>query len=353
MVNNRQKWRCLHCSQTSSRYWNLKTHIRRKHQGRGRPIREDEWHSTYTTSSTATHYIPDMMMSMQNNNYDPNYQRHLYTFSTAQHKIEEGEEAFKKREPITETLELGRKCVGWLRLYVELKNLSTQLWSTTPNFTDQLSFLQQPLQSTQYINSNFTPPFGFRVWFCHKCLTNSLHRVFYPTNKQGTAIEDVHECNPHNIAANEYKQNKSDIIKKLKDSSWELLKFGINGSDTNRDNYVICIELSDLPEEKEKEKVLQLTNPQNPKTPISFWYHKEKHIELNLDSEDRNDNTNHHWAGRAIEEGQTKLTEHELSQFLQLVKTATFAIFEIKRKGDLHYYFMAITNVLLRPPTFN
>ena len=134
----------------------------------------------------------------------------------------------------------------------------------------------------------------------------------------------------------------------MNDISCELLKFGINGSDTNRDNYVICIELSDLPE-----KVLQLTNPQNPKTPISFWYHKENHIELKLNIEDGNKNTNHHWAERAIEDGRAKLTDQELSEFLQLVKTATFAFFKIKRKGDLHCYFMAIRNVLLRPPTSN
>jgi hypothetical protein len=244
---------------------------------------------------------------------------------------------------------------GMVTSICELKNLSNQLWSTSPTFTDQLSVLQQQqllLQMTQYINSNFTPPFGFRVYLCDKCLTNSLHRVPYPTNKEGTTTEDIHECNPQTLAANGHRQNKSDFIKKLNDTSGELLKHGITGSTTNQDNYVICIEVSDLPGE-EKEKVLQLTNPQNPKVPISFWYHKEKHIELNLDIEDGSNNTNHHWAERAIEDGQAKLTDQELSEFLQLVKTATFAFFKIKRKGDLHCYFMAITNDLLRPPTFN
>jgi hypothetical protein len=359
LVNNRLKWCCPHCSQTSSRRGNLKTHIERWHQGTGRPIREDERHSSYT-ASIATHYIPDMMMGLQNNNNNNphlNYRSYPHTFSVERRKIEEeGEETSKKRDPITESLEFARKWVEWLRLYAELKNLSNQLWSTTPNFIDQLSVLQQPqqqvLQKTQYTNSNFTSPFGFRVYSCYKCLTNSLHRVLYPTNKEGTTTEDIHECNPQTLGANEYRQNKSDFIKKLNDTSWELLKHGINGSATNRDNYVICIELSDLPKEEE---VLQLTNPQNPKTPISFWYKEEKHIELNLDIEDRknNNNTNQHWAERAIVDGQTKLTEEELSEFLQLVKTATFAFFKIKRKGDLHCYFMAITNVLLRPPTFN
>jgi hypothetical protein len=62
MVNNRLKWCCPHCSQTSSRYWNLEVHIERKHQGTGLPIGEDERNSSYT-ASTATHYIPDMMFA--------------------------------------------------------------------------------------------------------------------------------------------------------------------------------------------------------------------------------------------------------------------------------------------------
>ena len=292
---------------------------------------------------------------MQNNtnNYHLNHQSYPRTFAAKGRNIEEGDEASKKRDPITESLEVSRKRVEWLHIVVELKNLSNQLWSTTPNFKDQLSVAQQQLQQSQYINTNFTLPFEFRVCSCHKCLTDNLHRVLYPTNKEETRIEDRHECNPHTLAANEFRENESDFIKKLNDTSWKLLKFGINGSSTtNRDNYLICTELSDLPQEEE---VFQLTNPQNPNAPISFWYQKEKHIELNLDNEEdvKQNNTNPHWAERAIEEGQTKLTDQELSDYLQLVKTATFAFFRIKRKGVLQCYFMAIRNVLLGPPTFS
>jgi hypothetical protein len=120
-MTKNKKWYCPHCSQTSSRHGNLKMHIKRRHQGIGQPIREDGWHSTYTTSPTATHYIPDMMMVLKNNNnnYDLNHQRYPHTFSAARRKIEEeGEEASKKRDPITESLEFGRKWVEWLRLFV-------------------------------------------------------------------------------------------------------------------------------------------------------------------------------------------------------------------------------------------
>ena len=82
MSRSRQKWHCPHCSQTSSRRWNLKTHIGRKHQGIGQPVREDGTHSI-TMSNAAIQFIPDMMMSLQNNNnnYELNHQVHPNSFS--------------------------------------------------------------------------------------------------------------------------------------------------------------------------------------------------------------------------------------------------------------------------------
>ena len=39
---SRKKWCCLHCSQRSARHWNLKVHIKRRHNGIGEPIDEEE-----------------------------------------------------------------------------------------------------------------------------------------------------------------------------------------------------------------------------------------------------------------------------------------------------------------------
>ncbi len=42
MSKQRQKWRCPHCSQRSARRWNLEVHIKRRHNGKGEPINEEE-----------------------------------------------------------------------------------------------------------------------------------------------------------------------------------------------------------------------------------------------------------------------------------------------------------------------
>ena len=39
----RQNWCCPHCSQRSARHWNLKVHIKRRHNGIREPIDEERF----------------------------------------------------------------------------------------------------------------------------------------------------------------------------------------------------------------------------------------------------------------------------------------------------------------------
>jgi hypothetical protein len=119
MVNNRLKWCCPHCSQTSSRHWNLKKHIERKHEERGQPIQEDGWHST---TSTATHFIPDMMSLQNENNYHPN-QRYQQTLSSAS-PYSKIEDTSKKRDILDEFLEFWRPKIQQMKEIREIKNFN-------------------------------------------------------------------------------------------------------------------------------------------------------------------------------------------------------------------------------------
>jgi hypothetical protein len=156
MSRSRQKWRCPHCSQTSSRHWNLKTHIGRKHQGTGKPIGEDGMHSI-TMSNADIQFIPDMMMSLQNNNnnYKMNHQVHPNSFSRSPYLRKE-EDTPKKRDVLEEILEFWRPIAQKMKEILEIKNTINEFFSYS-------SSLQQPsiitgLGRTPIIDAIIPPP---------------------------------------------------------------------------------------------------------------------------------------------------------------------------------------------------
>src|SRR5215208_7944711 len=138
MSRSRQKWHCPHCSQTSSRGGNLKTHIGRKHQGIGQPVREDGMHSV-TMSNANLQFIPDMMMSLQNNNnnYKMNHQVHPNSFSRSPYLRKE-EDTPKKRDVLDEILEFRRPMTQKMKEIMEIKNTINEFFSYSS------SSLQQP-----------------------------------------------------------------------------------------------------------------------------------------------------------------------------------------------------------------
>jgi hypothetical protein len=133
MSRSRQKWHCPHCSQTSSRHWNLKTHIGRKHQGTGKPIGEDRRHSI-ATSNAAMQFIhnTDMMMSLQNNNnyYELNHQVHPNSFSRSSYLRKE-EDTPKKRDVLDEIIEFWRPMTQKMKEIMEMKNTINEFFSSS------------------------------------------------------------------------------------------------------------------------------------------------------------------------------------------------------------------------------
>ena len=158
MVNNKRNWCCPHCPQTSSRHWNLKTHIERWHHGIGQPILEDKWHSTpnTTSSSLATmHFIPGMMSLQNNNNYDLNHQRYTQTFSASPYS-KKGDDTSKKRDPVEECLEFWRRKTQQIKEFQEIKKTIGEFFSSS-------SSSQQPniitsLGQTSIIRPIIPPP---------------------------------------------------------------------------------------------------------------------------------------------------------------------------------------------------
>ena len=79
-----------------------------------------------------------------------------------------------------------------------------------------------------------------------------------------------------------------------------------------------------------QQETIVIPNPKNPKQQITFQYSQEKHINLSLIS---NESSKNHYAARAIKYGHTILTDEEMEDFLNMVQTSTFAIFEIHKSS--------------------
>ena len=89
-----------------------------------------------------------------------------------------------------------------------------------------------------------------------------------------------------------------------------------NNGDNDNDNNI-----------QPEQELIKIQNTKNPKQQIIFEYSKEKHIQINLTS---NESSKNHWATRAIKDGNTILTNDEMGDFLKMVQTSTFAIFNIR-----------------------
>ena len=193
--------------------------------------------------------------------------------------------------------------------------------------------------------------FGFRVCICNSCQDCIPVPVFYPGRYDGAATDDefFHECGPEDQLVSLTILDKNNLPTFVRSNLPELLlKQVLLGSAQNSWKYLMAIPLSNPPE---KENIIKLNNPDNPQVPLAFSNFREKHVKLDLDQEEKDSKTINanigrarHWAERAMTDTENELSDEELLEFLQLINTATFAFFTIKREGSYHYYFMTSSN---------
>src|SRR5919112_281963 len=113
---------------TSNRKWQDPdksgiAHIALKH------LQEDGTHSI-TMSNAAMQFIPDMMMSLQNNNnnYEMNHKVHPNSLSSSS-SLRKEEDAPKKRDVLDEILEFWRPMTQKMKEIMEIKNTINEFFS--------------------------------------------------------------------------------------------------------------------------------------------------------------------------------------------------------------------------------
>jgi len=296
------RWYCPHCVQSSTRNWNLKTHIKRKHNGAGKPIQKTGF--TYDPSLSGTNHA-----YLSRRNYGTS------SYPMFKNKMHESD----KTNPFADTQQFVR---DWSDLLTDLGKLNNQISLHSGNplafsaypFPNLLSFMSD-------LQMSLRRAFGFRAQPCYACLTLGLVTVFYPDEGHDLP-QFTHSCNPFN--------SQPKIFKDLEDYSAILLKdVAIQSGFIN----LIAIPLAEPTQE-----FLMLMNPHNPKKPLVLTYSNESKTELDIDD------LKGHWLERAITNGKEKLTEEQLLEFFWLEPWATFGFFNIKTAFESYDYFMALTD---------
>lgn len=249
-----------------------------------------------------------------------------------------------------DSIRFGKKLLEF-KNHVQFLQSTSPLQSNNLPIATNLDFIRRKQASQvechEYNNQHkIRKVFGFRVCICNSCQACIPVPVFYPGKHSQATTEFSHQCGPQDPLVSLTILDKTNLPRFIRSNLPELLKQVLIGSAQNSWKYLIAIPLSNPPE---KENIIKLNNPENPQVPLTFSNFREKHLRLDLDKEENkaiNGNLGRarHWAERAMTDTENELSDEELLEFLQLINTATFAFFTIKREGSYHYYFMTLSN---------
>jgi len=217
----------------------------------------------------------------------------------------------------------------------------SQLNQRTPPYIQQMMPQSYSLSNFLIPAGNRTDIFGFRTHICPNCLLLEHLAVSYPPEmlwKRGAVAGEIkHTCKPILIA---YDPDLDDEVRStsvlvMQEKSPSYLK-DIVDLWTEKQVALVAIEvpsshgsvtpLSRSHEPQSASDRISITNPRNPNTSISFLISREKKVQLNPSNRP---DIPRHWSLRVMQNKQTTLSDTELQEFLNLVKNATFGIFNV------------------------
>jgi hypothetical protein len=124
---SRKKWCCLQCSQRSARRWNLKVHIKRRHNGIGEPIDEEK-----------SNEIKDMMSNQ--------FAYHNHPYSVNDLTLRSGKGKEKEQDIIDVMYEIVIERKEKLRKIKEIKSFFNELYSLSSSSQQPVtSLIQTPI----------------------------------------------------------------------------------------------------------------------------------------------------------------------------------------------------------------
>ena len=307
---------------SSTRYWNVKRHISRRHGGSSLPYKNG-------------------MTQYDTIQYGP---RHHIPPTSYIHNPVSGQESYENFDLFMDRI------IKWYSKLVELRNLCDQLHNfnqrsivPSPQYSmpsrNSSSVMAQDNNNNYLQSSGFAKDiFGFSGHVCKQCLDIYInYRYFLDEDLEGEGRRNKgkHVCDPNKIA-----RTQLDIYKYIhfNENYCRLLPSDLKQTVnewTKGHNYLIAIELSNPPG-----NIIKLKHPKNPAKSITLHYSQGNYIEL-TNIEENN------WASRAIKNTQINLSDNDLTEFLYKAKNKTFAVFKVHNQNSAYFYLMVITNVPL------
>jgi hypothetical protein len=288
-----KEWNCPTCEMSSTRNWNVKRHIQRRHGTMGEPV-----------SCDTMHYHKDT--NPQNLRFP-----FAYFHDTSLSFLARKEKPHKNFLDLLEDqiLQPLRKVVEYKNLVSQLSTIQPQqqqrimpgddgiLYPSMPSMTFDTEESNNNLyEESSLDNENDSEIVGYRDHICEKCSIISIDTIFRHKDGESGHVETTHTCNPKRLDDAQLEPNKDKTINHLYEKLPEVMKKKVN-SWTDNSAYLVAIEM-----------------PPN--------------VAVNNCSEITPNNENH-WAARAIRDKQTILNDEELSDFLCKVRNATYASFKV------------------------
>lgn len=343
MTRNQKDWRCPHCSQTSSRHWNLEIHIKRKH-GIRHPIEAGSHSNNIGTTGRCS--------------ADTDRMKVIRPFSS---RVGLKEDESPKTNPSDNLLQDIRTNNEIARELIEFQNL-TRVSSSSHQDTMIANILMSQLLSSfskPNASQNNTPittnnanlpeennglPVGYRIVSCNRCVPENRLDIIFTSVETEALTKVIHICDLPHIASKVDQCTKDSPIlikKRQNDLIFQLRK-------------VVDLRVSLCEDEQEGDISLKIQEIKSFQSVLPYmrkiklpgnklWIDREEDlIDLgNLDLNNIEDGKQ--WICRAINENGAKkiikLDRSELMNFLNIAKS-TFGLFRIKTANGVRRYLL-------------
>lgn len=203
----REPYRCTYCTQTSSRKWNLKIHIQRKHNGIGNPFK-----SAPSPPSGVGQFAPSDTGKWPSDNNHPGF------IAKRSHQSDRAFFATNSTNSLAEDLLQA----------IEIKNIVNEIKpaNNQPSGSDHTPILISSILSRKSSDAsiflllsilNENKQVGFRGHGCHNCLSFWIDLLYDNREELKSLLRSVkpipHTCNPKKIA-DAHKVRDIEIKKK-------------------------------------------------------------------------------------------------------------------------------------------